>query len=85
MDVTRKDLENRIDKQIVHQKSYRPNFKKTENVDIDIWEWNLKEREHMLDQIAKYRRKNRIRDWIEIVFWLSFICYILYDIYKDAV
>ena len=85
MDVTRKDRENRIDKRIVDQKNYKSDFTKTEKADIDIWELNRKEREHMLTQIAKYRYKNRIRDWIELIFMLGFICYMLYDIYKDGV
>ena len=70
MGVTKKDRENRIDKRIVDQKSYKSDFTKTKKEDIDIWELHLKEREHMLTQIAKYRRKNRIREWIELIFML---------------
>jgi hypothetical protein len=84
MNVTKKDLENRIDKRIVGQTSYESNFIETEKYDIDIWELNRKEREHMLTQIAEYRRKNRVRDWIELLFVLGFICYMIYDIYKDG-
>jgi hypothetical protein len=84
MGVTKKDCENKIDKRIVDQKSYKSVFAKTEKNDVDIWDFHLKEREHMLTQIAKYRRKNRIRDWIELIFMLGFICYMLYDIYKDG-
>jgi hypothetical protein len=84
MVVTRKDRENRIDKRIVDQKSYKSDFTKTEKNYIDIRDLHLKEREHMLTQIAKYRRKKRIRDWIELIFILGFICYILHDIYKDG-
>jgi len=84
MGVIKKDRENRIDKRIVDQKSYKPDFTKTEKDDIDTWELHLKEREHMLTKIAKYRRKNRIRDWIELIFMLGFICYMLYDIYIDG-
>ena len=84
MGITKKDRENRIDKRIVDQKSYKSDFTKTEKDDIDIWELHVKERERMLTQIAKYRRKNRIRDWIELLIMLGFICYMLYDTYKDG-
>jgi hypothetical protein len=84
MGVTNKDRENRIDKRIVDQKSYKSDFTKKEKNDIDLWDFHLKEREHMLTQLAKYRRKHRIRDWIELIFMLGFICYMLYDIYKDG-
>jgi len=84
MGVTKKDRENRIDKRIVNQKSYMSNFTKTEKNDIDIWELHVKEREHILTQIAKDRRTSRIRTWIELIFMLGFICYMLYDIYKDG-
>ena len=55
-----------------------------EKHDIDIRKLHLKEREHMLTQIAEYRRKNRIRDWIELIFMLGFIYYMLYDMYKTG-
>jgi hypothetical protein len=51
---------------------------------LDIYELHFKEREHLLTQMAKYRRRNRIREWIELIFMLGFICYMLYDIYKDG-
>ena len=85
MVVTKKDHENRIDKRIVNQKSYKSDFRKTQKNDIDIWELHVKEREHILAQIAKYRRSNRIRSLIEIIFMLGFICYMLYDIYKTNI
>ena len=69
---------------IEKQKSYKSDFTKTEKDDIDIWELHLKERENMLTQIAKYRRENRTRDWIELIFMLGFIYYMLYDVYKDG-
>ena len=69
---------------IEKQKSYKPDLTKTKQDNIDIWELHVKEREHMLAQIAKYRRKNRTRDWIEVIFMLSFIYYMLYDMYKDG-
>ena len=89
MGVTKKDRENRIDKRIVNQKSYMSDFTKTEKDDtekddIDIWELHVKEREYILTQIAKARRTSRIRTWIELIFMLGFICYMLYDIYKDG-
>ena len=84
MGVTNKDRENRIDKRIVNQKSYMSDFTKTEKADIDIWELHVKEREYILTQIAKDRRTSRIRTWIELIFMLSFIYYMLYDIYKDG-
>lgn len=67
---------------IEKQKGYKSDFTKAEKDDVDIWDLHVKEREHMLTQIAKYRRKNRIRDWIELLFMLGFIFYMLYDIYK---
>ena len=84
MGVTKKDRENRIDKRIVNQKSYMSDFTKTEKDDIDIWELHVKEREYILAQIAKGRRTSRIRTWIELIFMLGFIWYMLYDIYKDG-
>ena len=84
MGVTKKDRENRIDKRIVNQKSYMSDFTKTEKEDIDIWELHVKEREYILAQIAKDRRTSRIRNWIELIFMLGFIYYMLYDIYKDG-
>jgi len=84
MDVTKKDRENKIDKRIVDQKSYKSDFTKTEKDDIDIWELHVKEREYILTQIAKARRTSRIRTWIELIFMLGFICYMLYDTYKDG-
>jgi len=83
MGVTKKDRENRIDKRIVNQKSYMSDFTKTEKDDIDIWELHVKEREYILAQIANDRRTSRIRNWIELIFMLGFIYYMLYDIYKD--
>lgn len=84
MDVTKKDRENRIDKQIVNQNSYMSDITKTEKTDLDIWELHVKEREYILAQIAKDRRKSRVRNWIELIFMLGFIYYMLYDIYKDG-
>ena len=84
MGVTKKDRENRIDKRIVDQKSYKSDFTKTEKDDIDIWELHVKEREQILTQIAKARRTGRIRTWIELIFMLGFIYYMLYDMYKDG-
>ncbi len=84
MAVTKKYRENRIDKQIVNQKSYMSNFTKTKKDQIDIWELHVKEREYILSQIAKDRRTSRIRTWIELIFMLGFIWYMLYDIYKDG-
>lgn len=84
MGITENNRENRIDKRIVDQKSYKSDFRKIKQDNLDIWQLHVKEREHMLTQIAKYRRKNRIRDWIELILMLGFICYMLYDIYKDG-
>ena len=84
MGVTKKDRENIIDRRIVNQKSYMSDFTKTEKYDIDIWELHVKEREHILTQIAKDRRTSKIRTWIELIFMLGFIYYMLYDIYKDG-
>jgi hypothetical protein len=84
MGVSKKDRENRIDKRIVNQKSYMSDFTKTEKDDIDIWELHVKKREDILTQIAKARRTSRIRTWIELIFMLGFIYYMLYDIYKDG-
>jgi len=84
MGVTKKDRENIIDKRIVNQKSYMSDFTKTEKDDIDIWELHVKEREYILTQIAKDRRTSKIRTWIELIFMLGFIYYMLYDIYKDG-
>ena len=84
MGVTKKDRENRIDKRIVNQKSYMSNITKTEKTNIDIWELHVKEREYILAQIAKDRRTSRIRNWIELIFMLGFIYYMLYDMYKDG-
>ena len=67
---------------IEKQKRYKSDFTKTEQDNRDIWEEHLREREHMLAQIIKYRRKNRTREWIELIFMLGLICYMLYDIYK---
>jgi hypothetical protein len=69
---------------IEKQKNYKSDFKKIEKNDVDIWELRLKEREHMIAQIANYRRRNRIRDWSELLVMLGFICYMLYDTYKDG-
>ena len=67
---------------IEKQKSYKSDSTKIGQENRDIWELHLKEREHMLAQIAKYRRKNRTRDWIELILMLGFIYYMLYDMYK---
>ena len=67
---------------IEKQKNHKSDFTKIEKHDIDIWKLHLKEREHMLTQIAEYRCKNRIRDWIELILMLGFIFYMLYDMYK---
>jgi hypothetical protein len=67
---------------IEKQMDHKSDFTKTGKDNIDIWKLHLKEREHMLSQIANYRQKNRIRDWIELIFMLGFICYMLYDMYK---
>ncbi len=85
MGVTKKDRENRINKRIVNQKSYMSDFTKTERDNIDIWKLHLKEREYILSQIAKAARTSRIRTWIELMFMLGFIYYMLYDIYKDGI
>ena len=85
MGVTKKDRENRINKRIVNQKSYMSDFTKTERDNIDIWKLHLKEREYILSQIDKARRTSRIRTWIELMFMLGFIYYMLYDIYKDGI
>ena len=66
------------------QKNYMSDFTKTEQDKRDIWELHRKEREHMLAQIANYRRKNRTKEWIELILMLSFIYYMLYDMYKDG-
>ena len=84
MGVIKKDRENRIDKRIVDQMSYKSDFTKTEKNDIDIWDLHRKEREHILTQIATARRTSRIRTWIELIFTLGFICYMLYDTYQDG-
>ena len=84
MGITKKDRENKIDKRIVNQKSDMSDFTKTKKDDIDIWELHVKEREHILAQIAKARRTNRARTWIELTFMLGFIYYMLYDMYKDG-
>jgi hypothetical protein len=69
---------------IEKQKSYNSDFTKTEENEIDIWELHVKEREQILTQIAKGARISRIRTWIELIFMLSFIYYMLYDTYKDG-
>ena len=66
------------------QKRCKSVFTKTEQDNRDIWELHRKEREHMLARIDKYRRKNRTRDWIEIILMLGFIYYMLYDMYTDG-
>ena len=63
-------------------KNHKSDFTKIEKDNIDIWKLHHKEREHMLTQIAEYRRKSRIRDWIELILMLGFIYYMLYDMYK---
>jgi hypothetical protein len=69
---------------IEKQNSYKSDFTKTEKDNRDIWEEHLREREHMLAQIIKYRRKNRTREWIELILMISFIYYMLYDMYTDG-
>jgi hypothetical protein len=69
---------------IEKQNSYQSGFTKIEKNDVDIWEMRLKEREQMIAQMAKYRRRSRIRDWSELLVMLGFICYMLYDTYKDG-
>jgi hypothetical protein len=69
---------------IKKQKSYKSDFTKTEEDDIDIWELHVKEREQILTQIAKAARVSRIRTWMELMFMLGFIYYMLYDMYKDG-
>ena len=69
---------------IEKQKSYKSDFTKTEKDDVDFWELRVEEREHIMNQIAKNARTNRIRTWIELTFMLGFIYYMLYDMYKDG-
>jgi hypothetical protein len=69
---------------IEKQKSYNSDFTKTEENEIDIWELHVKEREQILTQIAKAARVSRIRTWMELMFMLGFIYYMLYDMYKDG-
>ena len=66
------------------QNSLKSDFTKVKKNDVDIWELRLKEREQMIAQMAKYRRRSRIRDWSELLVMLGFICYMLYDTYKDG-
>jgi t-SNARE complex subunit (syntaxin) len=67
---------------IEKQKSYKSDFSETEKGDVDIWELRVEERDHILKQIAKDARKNRIRNWFELIFMIGFIYYMLYDTYK---
>jgi hypothetical protein len=69
---------------IEKQKSYKSDSTKTEQNSIDIWESHVKEREQILAQVAKAARVSRIRNWIELIFMLGFIYYMLYDMYKDG-
>ena len=69
---------------IEKQKSYKSDSTKTEQDDVDIWELHVKEREQILTQIAKAARVSRIRTWMELMFMLGFIYYMLYDMYKDG-
>ena len=69
---------------IEKQKRYKSDFTKTEKDDVDFWELRVEEREHIMNQIAKNARTNRIRTWIELTFMLGFIYYMLYDMYKDG-
>ena len=69
---------------IEKQKGYKSDFTEAKKDDVDIWELHVEEREHMLKQIAKDRRKSRIRNWLELTFMLSFIYYMLFDMYKDG-
>ena len=69
---------------IEKQKCYKSDFTKTDKDYLDIWELHTKEREHILAQIAKAARTSRIRTYIELIFMLGFICYMLYDMYKDG-
>ena len=65
-------------------KSYKLDFTKTEQDNRDIWDEHLRERKHMLAEIAKHRRKNRIRECIELILMLIFIYYMFQDMYKDG-
>lgn len=69
---------------IEKQKRYKSDLTKTEQANRYIWDLHAKEREQILAQITKATRVNRIRTWIELIFMLSFIYYMLYDIYKDG-
>ena len=69
---------------IEKQNSYKSDFTKTEKDDVDFWELRVEEREHIMNQIAKNARTNRIRTWIELIFMLGFIYYMLYDMYTDG-
>jgi hypothetical protein len=69
---------------IEKKKSYKSDFTKTEKADVDIWELSAEKRAHILNQITKSARNNRIRNWLELIFMLSFIYYMLYDMYKDG-
>jgi len=69
---------------IEKQKSNKSDFTQTEKDDVDIWELRVEGREHIINQIAKNARTNRIRTWIELTFMLGFIYYMLYDMYKDG-
>ena len=62
----------------------KSDFTKTEHDVKAIWELHAKEREQILAQLAKSTRTNRIRSWIELIIMLSFIYYMLYDMYKDG-
>ena len=66
----------------VMQKNSKSDFTKTEEGDVDIWELRAEEREYIISQLAKGARKNRIRNWLELIFMLGFIYYMLYDTYK---
>ena len=69
---------------IEKQKIFKSDFTEIEKDYVDIWELRAEEREHILKQIVKDRRKNRIRNWLELTFMLSFIYYMLFDMYKDG-
>ena len=70
--------------QVMKEKSHKSHFTKTEKDDVDIWELHNKEREHLITQIVINRRTNRFRTWFEFIAMLSFIYYMLYDMYKDG-
>ena len=69
---------------IEKQKNHKSDFPQTGHDVKKIWDLHAKEREQIIAQLAKYKRKNRTRDWIELILMLGFIYYMLYDMYKDG-